>query len=228
MPCPNVIYVVGNTGHQSPITKEEFDAVATELDMEWLRLPVEEQTKILVRSSKWQAGKGIYYCEDAHTKEWVRSRIQTYVNPNGVRYQALGERELRLRQATVKLSSSQASVGAMNILLAAFKGLNISGTYLVQEKLDLKDGGQLVRMLMDLTLAHEVQIRDNAVPAGPNGYLHFRFRGGGGNVKSSTSTAEVEMDVNPASAKPSGNSPEGGDVNEVTMEGDDEANAQRC
>ena len=67
IPCHHALYVMGEEGSQTPITRLEFTNISTYLTVEWMRLPLDEQVKIQVRKSRWQNGRGVFLCEDEDT-----------------------------------------------------------------------------------------------------------------------------------------------------------------
>ena len=177
IPCHHDLYVMGEEGSQTPITRQEFTNISAYLTGEWMRLPVDKRVKIQVRESRWQNGRGIFLCEDEDTKRWVKTNVEKCRDRQGVRFRAFGRDELLSEQAMVKLSNAQVMAGYEKVLQTAFQGLQLRPvTYMLQDKFKLKDGGLLCKLMLDLSLTEAIKARDGRVSAGPTGYLCFRFK----------------------------------------------------
>ena len=181
IPCHHALYVMGEEGTQTPITREEYIDIAAYMSAEWTRLPVEKRVKIKVRDSKWQNGRGVFLCEDEDTKTWVKTKAGMARSlKTGGCYRAFGRDELRSEQATVKLTPGQVLTrgGCEKVLQTAFEGLQLGspGMYMLQDKFKLKDGGMLCKLMLEMSLTEAIKARDGRVSAGPTGYLCFRFK----------------------------------------------------
>ena len=125
IPCHHALYVMGEEGSQTPITRLEFTNISTYLTVEWMRLLLDEQVKIQVRKSRWQNGRGIFLCEDEDTKRWVKASVEKCRDKQGARFRAFGRDELRSEQAMIKLSNAQVAAGYEKVLQTAISGLKL-------------------------------------------------------------------------------------------------------
>ena len=159
VPSPFAIILHGPAGGSDSLPKETFNKLALFIAEKW----VEQNPSASSRGSKWANGTGYIHPTDQSSQDWYMDTLNSAPEKQFTAYR---KQEYDMTMVRVKVPEAISSMKPEVLLQAAFKGAGVQGRFAVKSVHQIKEGGKVIRLLLEDSLVTAIDRLGNALTLG--------------------------------------------------------------